>query len=170
MNLSNLVLLITALFIAWQAWETRRLAELTRIGDQPLLDIEFQNNGAEISMKNIGRSPAYSPSIAPLKISDNEYFDFDPLHNSRSSILPDETRKVWMHHRRITETSIGGFLESVPALRNIITQRRESAPLKMNLQYFDKNGVRLSRILYIKISGNQIAGSQHIYTSTTEAL
>ncbi len=60
MNLSNLILALTAIFIGWQSWETRRLVRLTRIKDLPLLDVEFQDNGAKIILKNIGQSPAYS--------------------------------------------------------------------------------------------------------------
>jgi len=42
MTLSDFILLITGIFIAWQAWETRKLAELTRVKDQPLLEVEFK--------------------------------------------------------------------------------------------------------------------------------
>lgn len=41
MTLSDFILSVTAVIICWQAWETRRLAELTRVKDQPLLEIEF---------------------------------------------------------------------------------------------------------------------------------
>ena len=56
-TLSDIILLGTGIFIAWQAWETRRLAELTRVKDQPLLEVEFQNKGAKVLLKNIGQSP-----------------------------------------------------------------------------------------------------------------
>lgn len=164
MSVSDFILVITGVFIGWQAWETRRLAELTRIKDQPLLEVEFQNSGAEVVLKNIGSSPAYSPSINPLQVADNEYFGFDPLHNSRLPILPNEVRKVWMHHRSVTENSIGGFVESVPALKSSILNKKEA--LKITLQYFDKDGVKLRRELYIKISGSEISGNQQIYTTT----
>jgi len=167
MDLPTFILLITGFFIAWQAWETRQLAKLTRIKDQPLLEVEFQNNGAEVVLKNIGQSPAYSPSIKKLQTADNEYFDFDPSHTSCLPILPGESRKVWMHHRVVTERSISSFVESVPTLQNNIINRNINMPLKISLKYFDKDGVKLLRDLYIKVSGNQISGNQHIYTTTS---
>ncbi|MCX6715635.1 MAG: hypothetical protein NT077_01300 [Candidatus Taylorbacteria bacterium] len=167
MTASEIILSITGIFIAWQAWETRKLAKLTRIKDQPLLEVEFQNQGTEVVLKNLGQSPAYSPLINSLQITNNEYFDFDPLHSSRLSILPGESRKVWMHHRIVTERSIGGFLESIPALKNSILNRRINTPFKMDLQYFDKDGVKLTRSLYVKIGGNEVSGGRYIYTSTS---
>jgi hypothetical protein len=166
-SVSDLILFITALLLVWYAHETLALVELTRIKDQPLLEVEFQNNGAEIVLKNIGQSPAYSPSISALQITDNEYFDFDPLHSSRLALLPGESRKVWMHHQVISSNSIGGFVESIPALRNAVINRGIDTPLKISLQYFDKDGVKILHILYVKMGGNKISNSQYIYTSTT---
>lgn len=164
MTLSDFILVGTAIFIAWQAWETRRLAELTRVKEQPLLDVDFQNKGAKVLLKNIGQSPAYSPSISSIEIATNEHLDFDPLHTSRLPILPDESREVWMHHQRVSDESVGGYVESVPVLKNVVTN--SNVPIKIILQYFDKNGEKLSRNLYIKIGGNKISGDQQIYTST----
>ena len=165
MNLSDFILSITAIFIGWQSWETRRLVKLTKIKDQPLIEVEFQNQGAEITLKNIGQSPAYSPSISSIEITINEHLDFDPLHSSRLPILINESRKVWMHHQRVNEKSIGGFVESAPVLKNFVISK--NTPTKIILQYFDKDGVKLRRNLYIKVSGNKISGDQKIYTTTT---
>jgi hypothetical protein len=164
LDFSDLILLITGIFIAWQAWETRRLSELTRTKEQPLLEIEFQSKGAEVLIKNIGQSPAYSPSISSISVASNEHLDFDPLHSSRLPIIPGESRRVWMHHQRISEGSIGGFVESMPVLRKVV--ENSSDPIKIVLQYFDKNGEKLNRVLYIKVGGNKISGDQQIYTST----
>ena len=163
-TLSDIILLGTGIFIAWQAWETRRLAELTRVKDQPLLEVEFQNKGAKVLLKNIGQSPAYSPSISSIEIATNEHLDFDPLHTSRLPILVGESREVWMHHQRVNEGSIGGFAESAPVLKNFVISK--DIPTKITLQYFDKNGEKLRRDLYIKVGGNKISGDQQIYTST----
>ena len=165
MSLSDFILLVTGVFIAWQAWETRRLANLTRIKDQPLLEVEFQNSGAKVVLKNIGQSPAYSPSISSIEITTNEHLDFDPLYTSRLSILPGQSREVWMHHQRVSENSIGGFVDSTPVLKDAVISA--SSPLKISVQYFDKDGVKLCRNLYIKISGNRIGDNQQIYTSTS---
>ncbi len=165
MDLSNTILLITGFFIAWQAWETRRLAVLTRIKDQPLLEVEFQSNGAKVLLKNIGQSPAYSPSISSIEIATNERLDFDPLHTSRLPIQLGESREVWMHHQRVDEKSIGGFVESAPVLKNFLISK--TTPTKITLRYFDKDGVKICRDLYIKVSGNKISGNQQIYTTTT---
>lgn len=165
MNLSDFILLATGIFIAWQAWETRKLAELTRIKDQPLLEVEFQSNGAKVILKNIGQSPAYSPSISSIEIAINEHLDFDPLHTSRLPIQLGESREVWMHHQRVDEKSIGGFVESAPVLKNFLINK--DTPTKITLRYFDKDGVKLCRNLYIKVSGNKISGNQQIYTTTT---
>lgn len=164
MDIADYILLGTMLFVAWQAWETRRLAELTRVQEQPLLEIEFQNKGAEVLLKNIGKSPAYSPSISSVEIAPNEHLDFDPLHASRLPILPGESREVWMHHQRISEGSTRSFVESVPVLKNAVL--KSNSPIKIALQYYDKNGKKLERNLYIKIGGNKISGNQQIYTST----
>ena len=164
MNLPDFILAGTGIFIAWQAWETRRLAELTRIKEQPLLEIEFQNKGAKVLLKNIGQSPAYSPSVSSIQIATNEHLDFDPLHTSRLPILPGESREVWMHHQRVSEGLIGGFVESAPVLQKAVVNI--NVPIKISLQYFDKNGEKLRRILYIKVGGNKISGDQKIYTST----
>lgn len=164
MTLSDFIFVGTAIFIAWQAWETRRLAELTRTKEQPLLEVDFQNKGAKVSLKNIGQSPAYSPSISSIKIATNEHLDFDPLHTSRLPILPGESREVWMHHQIVSDGSIGGYVESEPVLKNAVVN--SNAPVKISLQYFDKNGEKLHRDLYIKIGGNKISGDQQIYTST----
>ncbi len=164
MNIADYILLGTMLFVAWQAWETRRLAELTRVQERPLLEVEFQNKGAKVLLKNIGKSPAYSPSISSIEIATNEHLDFDPLHTSRLPILSGESREVWMHHQRINEGSIGGFMESVPVLKN--TVMNTTTPIKISLQYFDKDGEKLKRDLYIKVGGNKISGDQQIYTST----
>jgi hypothetical protein len=166
MSLSDLILLGTGVFIAWQAWETRQLAKLTRIKDQPLLEVEFQNNGAKVQLKNIGQSPAYSPSISSIEIATNEHLDFDPLHTSRLPILPGESREVWMHHQKVSEGSISGFVESAPVLKNFLINK-DTPTIKIVLQYFDKDGVKLCRNLYIKVSGNKISGNQQIYTTTT---
>ena len=165
MNLSDFILLITGIFIAWQARETYRLAELTRIKDRPLLEVEFQNKGAKVLLKNIGQSPAYSPSISSIEIATNEHLDFDPLHTSRLPILVGESREVWMHHQCVNEGSIGGFVESAPVLKNFVVSK--DAPIKIALQYFDKDGVKLQRTLYIRVGGNKISGDQQIYTTTT---
>lgn len=165
MTLSDFILVGTAIFIAWQARETRRLAELTRIKDQPLLEVEFQNKGAKVLLKNIGQSPAYSPSISSIEIATNEHLDFDPLHTSRLPILVGESREVWMHHQRVNEGSISGFVESVPVLKNFVVSK--DVPIKITLQYFDKDGVKLQRNLYIRTGGNKISGDQQIYTTTT---
>lgn len=165
MTLSDFILLITGIFIAWQAWETRRLAELTRIKDQPLLEVEFQNNGAKVLLKNIGQSPAYSSSISSIEIATNEHLDFDPLHTSRLPILPSESRAVWMHHQKVSEGSISGFVESVPVLKNAVINK--NSPIKITVQYFDKDGVKIQRNLYIRVGGNKISGDQQIYTTTT---
>lgn len=165
MNLSDFILLLTGLFVAWQARETYRLAELTRVKDQPLLEVEFQNKGAKVLLKNIGQSPAYSPSISSVEIATNEHLDFDPLHTSRLPILVGESREVWMHHQRVNEGSIGGFVESAPVLKNFVVSK--NTPIKITLQYFDKDGVKLQRNLYIKVGGNKISGDQQIYTTTT---
>jgi len=164
MSLSDLILLLTGLFVAWQARETYRLAELTRTQEQPLLEIDFQNKGAKVLLKNIGKSPAYSPSISSIEIATNEHLDFDPLHTSRLPILPAENREVWMHHQRVSEGSIGGFVESTPVLKNAVANSQ--TPIKITLQYFGKNGEKLQRDLYIKIGGNKISGDQQIYTTT----
>lgn len=164
MDISTLIFLATGLFIAWQAWETRRLAELTRVKEQPLLEVEFQNKGAKVSLKNIGQSPAYSPSISSIEIAANEHLDFDPLHISRLPILPGESREVWMHHQLVSEGSFGGYVESIPVLKN--TAINSNTPIKISLQYFDKNGEKLCRNLYIKVGGNKISGDQQVYTST----
>ncbi len=165
MDLSSTILLITGLFIAWQAWETRRLATLTRIKDQPLLEVLFPNNKAKVQLKNIGQSPAYSPSISSIEIAINEHLDFDPLYTSRLPILPGENREFWMHHRRVSEGSIGGFGESVSVLQKALVNSK--VPIKIDLQYFDKNGEKIQRNLYIKVGGNKIIGDQQIYTTTT---
>lgn len=165
MSLSDFILLITGVFIAWQAWETRRLAKLTRVKDQPLLEVEFQNSGAKVQLKNTGQSPAYSPSISSIEIATNEHLDFDPLHNSRLPILPGESREVWMHHQRVSESSISGFVESAPVLKNFVVSK--DTPTKITLQYFDKDGVKLQRKLYIRVGGNKISGDRQIYTITT---
>ena len=165
MNLSDFILLITGIFIAWQAWETRRLAELTRIKDQPLLEVLFPNNEAKVQLKNIGQSPAYSPSISSIEIAVNEHLDFDPLHTSLLPILPGESREVWMHHQLVSAGSIGSFVESGPVLKNSVINK--DAPTKITLQYFDKDGVKLQRNLYIRVGGNKISGDQQIYTTTT---
>ncbi len=165
MTLSDFILLITGIFIAWQAWETRQLAKLTRIKDQPLLEVEFQNSGAKVQLKNIGQSPAYSPSISSIEIATNEHLDFDPLHTSRLPIQLGESREVWMHHQKVNEGSIGGFVESAPVLKNFLINK--DTPTKITLQYFDKDGVKLCRDLYIKVSGNKISGNQQIYTTTS---
>ena len=164
MEASDYILLVTGFFIAWQAWETRRLSELTRIKDQPLLEVEFHNKGAKVVLKNIGQSPAYSPSISSVEIATNEHLDFDPLHTSLLPIMPDESREVWMHHQRINEGSVSGFVESIPVLKNTVINA--TAPVKITLQYFDKVGKKLCRNLYIKVGGNKISGDQQIYTST----
>lgn len=164
MDVSTFILLLTGLFIAWQAWETRRLAELTRIKNQPLLEVEFQNKGAKVLLKNIGESPAYSPSISSIEIAANEHLDFDPLHTSRLPILPGDSREVWMHHQRVNEGSINSFAESVSILKSTIINT--GTPIKITVQYFDKNGEKLCRDLYIKIGGNKISGNQQIYVST----
>lgn len=165
MTLSDFILLITGIFIAWQAWETRRLAELTRIKDQPFLEVLSPNNGAKFQLKNIGQSSAYSPSISSIKIALNEHLDFDPLHTSRLPILPGEIREVWMHHQRVSIGSISGFVESGLVLKNSVISK--DTPTKITLQYFDKDGVELHRNLYIRIGGNKISGDQQIYTTTT---
>lgn len=165
MDLPNAILILTGLFIAWQAWETRKLAELTRIKDQPLLEVEFQNDGAKVELKNIGQSPAYSPSISSIEIATNEHLDFDPLHTSRLPILLGESREVWMHHQKVSEGSIGGFVESASVLKNFLINK--DTPTKITLQYFDKDSVKICRDLYIKVSGNKISGNQQIYTTTT---
>src|SRR3989344_47703 len=165
MDIPSVILLITGVFIAWQAWETRRLAVLTRIKDQPLLEIEFQSDGAKVLLKNIGRSPAYSPSIRSIKIATYEHLDFDPLHTSRLPILPGQSREVWMHHQRVAEGAISGFVESALVLKNFVISK--DTPTKITLQYFDKDGVKLQRNLYIRVGGNKISGDQQIYTTTT---
>lgn len=165
MNLSDFILLLTGLFVAWQARETYRLAELTRIKDRPLLEVEFQNKGAKVQLKNIGQSPAYSPSISSVEIAINEHLDFDPLHTSRLPILPGESREVWMHHQKVSEGSISSFADSTPVLKNAIINK--NTPVKIAVQYFDKDGVKLQRNLYIRIGGNKISGDQQIYTTTT---
>jgi len=165
MSLSDLILLLTGLFVAWQARETYRLAELTRIKDRPLLEVEFQNKGAKVLLKNIGQSPAYSPSISSIEIATNEHLDFDPLHTSRLPILIGESREVWMHHQRVDKGSIGSFVESAPVLKNFVVSK--DTPTKIRLQYFDKDGVKLQRNLYIRVGGNKISGDQQIYTTTT---
>lgn len=165
MNLSDFISLLVGLFVAWQARETYRLAELTRIKDQPLLEVEFQNKGAKVLLKNIGQSPAYSPSISSIKIATNEYLDFDPLDSSRLPILPGESREVWMHHQRVDKKSVGGFLESTPVLKKAIVNK--NTPMKITLRYFDKDGAKLQRNLYIRVGGNKISEHQQIYTTTT---
>ncbi len=165
MDLSDYILLGTGLFVAWQAWETRQLAKLTRVKDQPLLEVEFQNKGAKVLLKNIGQSPAYSPSISSIEIATNEHLDFDPLHTSRLPILVGESRDVWMHHQRVDQGSIEGFVESAPVLKNFVISK--DTPIKITLQYFDKDSVKLQRDLYIKVGGNKISGDQQIYTTTT---
>lgn len=161
MTNSDLILLVTAIFIAWQAWETRNLAKLTRIKDQPFLEMEFKNNGAELILKNLGQSPAYSPSISQLWVADNEYFNFDPLHDSRSAIIPNETRKIWISHRKINEDgSLSSQLNSVSILTTHIIVKNIN--LKVSLQYFDKDGEKLNRILYLKFSKEKYL----IYTTT----
>ena len=165
MTLSDFILLVTGIFIAWQAWETRRLAELTRIKDQPLLEVLFPNNGAKVQIKNIGQSPAYSPSISSIEIATNEHLDFDPLHTSRLPIQLGESREVWMHHQKVNEGSISGFVESATVLKNFVIGK--NSPIKIILQYFDKDGVNLCRNLYIRLGGNTISGDQQIYTTTT---
>lgn len=164
-NLSDIIVLITGAFVAWQAWETRRLAELTRIKDQPLLEVEFPNKGARILLKNIGQSPAYSPSIDSLCIGINERLDFDPLHTSRLPVLPGESREVWMHHLHMTKGSMSSFVDSMPVLKNAVMDN--GTPIKIMLQYFDKNGTKLQRTLYIRVGGNKISGDQIIYATTT---
>ena len=166
-DLSTFVLLITGIFIAWQAWETQQLAKLTRIKDQPLLEIEFPNNGAKIVLKNIGRSPAYSPSMSSLQISANERLDFDPLHTSRLPIPNGESQKFWIHHKCIEKGSISSFADSITVLKKAIINRNVSVPFKIVLQYFDKDGVKLKRDLFIKLGGNKISSDQSIYTSTS---
>ena len=167
MNTSDSILVITLIFIAWQAFETRRSVNLSITKEQPLLEIEFKNNGAEIELRNIGNSPAYSPSIESLKITGGESFDFDPLHDSLAPILQGESRKVWMHHTKKNEGSIHSFTESIPVLKSAIINSTSNIPTQLNLEYFDKNGIKLIRNLYIKISGSNLAGDQKIYTTTS---
>lgn len=164
MNLSDFILLLTGLFVAWQARETYRLAELTRVEDQPLLELEIPNNGVKVLLKNIGQSPAYSTSISSIKIATNEHLDFDPLETSRFPILPGKDQEIWMYHQQINEGSIKSFAESIPVLKKALIER--NAPLKVSLKYYDKVGEKLSRDLYIKIGGNKISGDQQIYVST----
>ena len=162
---SDAILLATMFVIASQAWETRRLVELTRIKDQPFLEIEFQNKGAEVLLKNLGQSPAYSPSVTSIEIAGNEHLYFDPLYTSRLPILPGESREVWMHHQRVGEGSTNSFAESAPVLKNFVIN--QDSPIKITLRYFDKNGEKLYRDLFIKVGGNKISGDQQIYTSTS---
>lgn len=164
LSFSDLVLLITALLVAWYAMETLALVELTRTKDQPFLEIEFRENGAKIVLKNLGPTPAYSPNINILQIG-GDIFEFDPLHQSRLPISPNETREVWVHHiKQNTNTS---FVDSLPVLKNAILNLQENSQVKIVLQYFDKDGTKLRRILFIKTGGNKISEDQYIYTSTT---
>ena len=164
-SLSDIILIVTGIVIAWQAWETRRLAELTRVKDQPLLEVHFQNNGAKVQLKNIGQSPAYSPSISSVEIAVNEHLDFDPLHTSRLPILPGESREVWMHHQKVSDGSISSFADSAPVLKKTVINK--NTPVKIAVQCFDKDGVKIQRNLYIRVGGNKISGDQSIYTTTT---
>ncbi len=54
-----------------------------------------------------------------------------------------------MHHQRISEGSIGGFLESMPVLRNAIMANTVTTT-KNYLQYFDKDGVKIHEDLVYK--------------------
>jgi len=164
MELSDIILLGTGIFIAVQAIQTRKLVRLTEMRELPFLEVEFQNSGATVFLKNIGQSPAYSPSISSIEIANNERLDFDPLQTSRQSILPNESRKVWMHHQKVNEGSIGGFVDSTPILRNFVLN--SNTPVKITLRYFDKIGEKISRDLYITVGGNKISGDQQIYTTT----
>lgn len=164
LSFPDIVLLVTALLIAWYARETLALVELTRTKDQPFLEIELPENGAKTVLKNLGPTPAYSPSIKTLHIGEN-IFEFDPLYQSRLPIAPNEIREVWMHHKE--QNTNESFVHSLPALRNAILNAQGSPQLKIVLQYFDKDGIKLKRNLFIKTGGNQISGDQYIYTSTT---
>lgn len=163
-TLSDFILTFTGALIAWQAFETRRLVVLTRIKDQPLLEVEFGNAGADVTLKNIGQSPAYSPSISSIEIENDEHLHFDPLHTSRLPIMPEESRQVWMQHQRVSDNSISSFVESYTVLMKTVLEA--SKPIQICLQYFDKDGVKLFRKLYIKASGTKIVGNKQIYTTT----
>jgi hypothetical protein len=158
---SDLILFITALLLVWYAHETLALVELTRIKDQPFLEIEFQNNGAKVILKNFGSTPAYSPTISSIQIDGNT-FDFDPLVQSQLPILPNDTRDFWVHH---TKGSISS-MESLPALKNAILNSPHNSFLKVVIECFDKDGEHLKRNLYLKVGG-LASQKKYIYTSTS---
>jgi len=162
-SISDLILSITALLIAWYSSETLALVELTRVKDRPFLEITFQENGAKVILKNLGTTPAYSPSINLLQVDEN-MFEFDPLFQSRLPILSGEAREVWMHHKN--QQTGSSFVYSLPALHNAILNSKQNSPLKITIQYFDKDGAKLKRNLYIKIGG-ELLQKKYIYTSTS---
>src|SRR3989338_3674192 len=160
-SISDLILFITALLLVWYAGETLALVELTRIKDQPFLEIAFPNDGAKVILKIFGSMPAYSPTISSIRIGEN-ILDFDPLLQSQLPILPNEARDFWVHHRKGSSS----FVDSLPVLRDLILNSSQSSNLKITIRYFDKDGEKLERNLYLKVGG-ELSQKKYIYASTS---
>lgn len=163
LNTSDLILLVTAVLIAWYSFETLSLVELTRIKDQPFLDIEFPRNGRKILLVNSGATPAYSASITPLRVGDSTY-SFDPLWVARVSILPGEKREVWMYHKHKDGSSYG---DSVSLLHGQLIKDNE-AEHSVEVKYFDKDGIELRRTLYIRGGGSFLDVDMKVYATTSK--
>ena len=166
LTISDGILLVTALLVAWYAFETLALVELTRIKDQPFIEIEFCNGGSDVFLKNLGLTPAYSPSVSSLKIGDDT-FDFDPLYTSRLPISHNEQRKLRMCHGN-EKTGEHFVVDSTAVLRDTILNYSQGVPLKIVLTYFDKDGIAIARNLFIKTGGAELVPQkQYLYVSTS---
>ena len=173
-KLSDIVLIITALFMAWSSLETHAIVELTRKKEQPFLEIVFPDNKSNlpfqntIVLKNFGQSPAYSPKIESIEI-ETDRFDFDPLESSRLPIQPNEIREVWIHLMSKTNkgtTSVGNVL---PLLVKRVVEYHKKHPTSKQefvISCFDNLGKKCERNLYINIGG--IGEKKYIYTSTSK--
>ena len=171
-SLSDTILILTALVIAWTSIETQAIVELTRTKEKPLLEVSFPDSKNQfrnkIVLTNLGQSPAYSPKIASV-IIDNEIFEFDPLGSSRLPIQPNESREVWVYHTQIqddgSKKSVGNV---VPQLEKAIIKDFKSyllSPRKLVISYFDSVAQPCKRELYLRVGG--VAGQAYIYTSTS---
>lgn len=167
MKIPDFIQVITALCVAWQSWETNRLNKLTRIKDQPFIEVYFpklingQING-KLIIKNLGQSPAYSISIGKVSINDNEFM-FDPNKDTRESLLPMDSREIWVH----CISNGKSILNSLGVLVNMVySDQVKNNNIKLFLKYHDKDGVELKRTLYLKVGGGD-AGVQYLYTTTS---
>lgn len=161
--------LIVGLFVAWQAWETAKITKLTTLKELPFLEIEFPDKSdvSYVHIHNIGASPAYTPRISNLVVSNNTYFDFDPLSKSRQPILPGERRPILLRYMDGTTNSIretNNLL--IHCLLTQIKDNQKKPYFEVCLAYFDKEGNKITRHLFIRLGGHMITANTRPYATT----